>query len=101
MVLDLSFWSRRVREDYRALVRPLGVEPVTVHLTTNRATALARMRTRAAGHGDDFRLSEDLAATYFDHFEVPVPEEGPLVSYNSGEDPPERWVSAIEQVLEP
>ena len=29
-------------------------------------------------HADDFVLTEDLAAEYFDHFEVPTPEEGPL-----------------------
>jgi len=78
VVLDFSFWSRTMREDYRALLRPLGVVPETVYLATDRATVLERIRARAAQDGDDFKLSPELAATYFDHFEAPTPEEGPL-----------------------
>ena len=37
VVLDFSFWSRRMRDDYRALLRPLGVVPETVYLATGRA----------------------------------------------------------------
>jgi predicted kinase len=78
VVLDFSFWSRRMRDDYRELLRPFGVVPETVYLATDRATALRRIGNRAAGHGDDFRLSTELAAAYFDHFEVPTTDEGPL-----------------------
>jgi predicted kinase len=78
VVLDFSFWSRRMRDDYRELLRPLGVVPETVYLATDRATVLQRIGHRAAGHGDDFRLSTELAAAYFDHFEVPTTDEGPL-----------------------
>ncbi len=79
VVLDFSFWSRRSRQDYRELLRPLGVEPETVYLATDRETALQRVRSRAVGHGDDFALPEEVAARYFDDFEPPTPEEGPLV----------------------
>ena len=78
VVLDFSFWSRRMRDDYRALLRPLGVVPETVYLATDRATVLQRVGARAAGHGDDFQLSTQLAAAYFDHFEPPTEAEGPL-----------------------
>ena len=78
VVLDFSFWSRNMREEYRELLRPLGVVPETVYLAADRATVLQRIRARAAQDGDDFALSPELAATYFDHFEVPTPEEGPL-----------------------
>ena len=78
VVLDFSFWSRKMREEYRELLRPLGVVPETVYLATDRATVLQRINARAAAGGDDFKLSPELAATYFDHFEVPTPEEGPL-----------------------
>lgn len=78
VVLDLSFWSLTMREEYRRLLRPLGVEPETIYMATQREIALERIRDRAAGHADDFRLSEKLAAKYFDHFEVPTAEEGPL-----------------------
>ena len=78
VVLDYSFWSRRMRDEYRALLRPLGVVPETVYLATDRATVLQRISARAARDGDDFGLSPELAAAYFDHFEVPTADEGPL-----------------------
>jgi predicted kinase len=78
VVLDFSFWSRRMRDEYRELLRPFGVVPETVYLATDRATALQRIAARAAGDGDDFQVGTELAAAYFDHFEVPTAAEGPL-----------------------
>jgi predicted kinase len=78
VVLDFAFWSRQMREDYRELLRPWGVIPETVYLATDRATVLARLHDRASRHGDDFGVSDELAAHYFDHFEVPTSDEGPL-----------------------
>ncbi len=78
VVLDFSFWSRGMRDEYRELLRPLGVVPETVYLATDRATVLQRVSARAARDGDDFTLSAELAAFYFDHFEVPTAAEGPL-----------------------
>ena len=78
VVLDFSFWSRRTRDEYRELLRPLGVVPETVYLATDRATVLQRIGSRAARDGDDYAISEELAAFYFDHFEVPTAAEGPL-----------------------
>lgn len=78
VVLDFSFWSRAMREDYRALLRPHGIEPETIYLATDRETCLSRVRARALDHADDFQLSPEVAAAYFDHFEVPTAPEGPL-----------------------
>jgi predicted kinase len=78
VVLDFSFWSLAKRDEYRELLRPFGVVPETVYLATDRATVLGRIGARSAADGDDFRLSRELAAFYFDHFEVPTPAEGPL-----------------------
>jgi predicted kinase len=78
VVLDFSFWSRRTREEYRELLRPLGVVPETVYLATDRATVLRRIGARAARDGDDYAISAELAAFYFDHFEIPTAAEGPL-----------------------
>jgi predicted kinase len=80
VVLDFSFWSRRMRDEYRALLKPFGVIPETVYLATDRATALSRVSARAAQDGDGFQLSPELAAAYFDHFEVPTAAEGPLTT---------------------
>ena len=78
VVVDLSFWSRRMREEYRALVRAAGAEPETVYLATPRDVALGRVRERRLAHADDFQLPEEVAAAYFDQFEVPTADEGPL-----------------------
>jgi predicted kinase len=78
VVLDFSFWSRRMRDEYREFLRPLGVLPETVYLATDRATVFKRIAARAARDGDDFELSTELAARYFDQFEVPDATEGPL-----------------------
>lgn len=78
VVLDFSFWSRAMRDEYRRLLGPTGVVPETIYLATDRDTVLERMRARRGRHPDDYVLSEDLAARYFDHFEPPSVDEGPL-----------------------
>lgn len=78
VVLDFSFWSRQMREDYRRLLEPTGVVPETFYLATNRATVLGRLRDRRGSHPDDYMLTDQLAAEYFDHFEPPTTDEGPL-----------------------
>ena len=83
VVLDFSFWSRRMRDDYRRLLEPTGVVPETVYLATDRETVLDRMRTRRGSHADDYVLPEELAAQHFDHFEPPSADEGPLVVVRS------------------
>lgn len=78
VVLDFSFSTRALRDDYRALLAPSGVVPETVYLATDRETALARLRGRTGRDGDDLVLDPDVAARHFDTFEVPTADEGPL-----------------------
>lgn len=78
VVLDFSFWSRLMRDDYRRLLEPTGAVPETIYLATDRDTVLARMRTRRGSHPDDYVLPDGLAAQHFDHFEPPTADEGPL-----------------------
>lgn len=78
VVLDFSFWSRHMRDEYREFLKPFGVVPQTVYLATDRATVLQRIDARGARDGDDFTISAELAAFYFDHFEIPTAAEGPL-----------------------
>jgi predicted kinase len=78
VVLDFSFWSRAMREQWRRVLEPAGVVPHTVYLATDRATVLQRLGDRSGDHPDDFAIPDDLAAHYYDHFEVPTAEEGPL-----------------------
>ncbi|MFC6592752.1 AAA family ATPase [Deinococcus lacus] len=85
VVLDFSFHSRQMRDEWRALLAPHGIVPETIYLATPRETVLERVRARQGGHSDDFRLTEELAARYFDGFEVPAAEEGPLQVIHNGE----------------
>jgi predicted kinase len=78
VVLDFSFWSRRMRDEYRQFLKPFGVVPETVYVATDRSIVLERVAARAARSGDDFQLTPELAAHYFDHFEVPTADEGSL-----------------------
>jgi predicted kinase len=79
VVLDFSFWSRQMRDEWRRLVAPTGVAPEIIYLATDRATVLQRLSDRRGHHSDDYAIPADLAAHYFDHFEVPTPDEGPLI----------------------
>lgn len=78
VVLDFSFSTRAIREDYRALLAPAGIVPETIYLATDRDTVMHRLAQRTGADADDLRLDEELAARHFDDFEVPTPVEGPL-----------------------
>lgn len=78
VVLDFSFWSRSMRDEYRQLLLPLHLVPETVYMATSRTTVLERIRRREGSHQNDFKIDEGLAGRYFDHFERPTPDEGPL-----------------------
>lgn len=78
VVLDFSFWSRQMRSDWRALVESLGPVPETFYLATDRQTYLDRVKARGLAHGYDFTLAPEFAAAYFDGFQVPTEDEGPL-----------------------
>lgn len=79
VVLDFSFWSKRSRLEYRDLLHAVGVVPETIYVATPRAVALERMTSRGHEHADDYALPAALAAEYFDHFEPPTADEGPLI----------------------
>ena len=78
VVLDFSFWSRAMREEWRHVLEPFGVVPETIYLSTDREACLRRVASRRRSHSDDFALDTATAARYFDHFEPPTPDEGPV-----------------------
>ncbi|WP_198169701.1 AAA family ATPase [Agromyces laixinhei] len=61
VVLDLSFWSRRMREEWRSVLAPTRVVPETVLVATDPGTALARVERRSAAQPDGFPLPADVA----------------------------------------
>jgi len=81
VVLGFSFWSRRMRDEYREFLKPFGVVPETVYLATDRAAVLPRIAARAARSGDDFKISTELA----DPGAGSVAAEGALLRGDAGE----------------
>jgi predicted kinase len=78
VVVDLAFWSRRARDEYRSLLADTGVVPEIWYLATPRDVALSRVAARANDGPDSVALPAATAARFYDNFEVPGPDEGPL-----------------------
>jgi predicted kinase len=78
VVVDSSFHSLASRQEYRDLLEPLGVVPVTWYVDTPRDVALARLARRRGAGPHDVVVPVELATAYVDGFEVPTADEGPL-----------------------
>ncbi|WP_156254164.1 AAA family ATPase [Pseudactinotalea terrae] len=78
VVVDRAFPTRASREEYRRLGAERGAVVEVVFVSTPREVALARVASRAGSHAHDIVLTPELAAAYYDGFEIPGPEEGPL-----------------------
>lgn len=77
-VVDTSFWSRAARDDYRALLAPLGVTPVVHYMDTPRGVVLERLAARRHDGPDDIPVPFEQAVAYMDGLQVPTADEGPL-----------------------
>lgn len=78
VVLDYSFWSRAMRDRYKAMLAPLGIAPEIYYVMTPKAVVLERLRRRTGAAPDEMKLAEAVAARYYDHFEAPTADEGPI-----------------------
>ena len=47
-------------------------------MESDRDTVLSRMRSWRGRGSDDYALTDELVAQYYDHFEPPTADEGPL-----------------------
>jgi predicted kinase len=79
---DVEMWRRGIStvplpQDVRDEIEA-GLRARLLELVADRETVLNRVRARRGSHADDFVLTEELAAQYFDHFGPPTPDEGPL-----------------------
>jgi predicted kinase len=86
VVLDYSFWSRAMRERYKAILTPLGITPAIYYVVTPKAVALQRIRQRTGAGADDMQLSAETAARYYANFEAPTADEGQItIIHGQGE----------------
>jgi predicted kinase len=78
VVLDFGFWFRRQRDEYRSLLAPHGILPEMLYIATSLETILRRVGDRHGRRADDWPLTEQTATEYFQRFEPPTSDEGPL-----------------------
>lgn len=76
VVLDYSFWSRAMRDRYKAILVPFGIAPEIFYVMTPKAVVLQRLQRRTGTASHEIKLSAEDAARYYDHFEAPTADEG-------------------------
>ena len=76
VVLDYSFWSREMRDEYKEILRPYDIEPEIIQIVTPKEVILERISNRTGAHANDIRLTEKLAAQYYNNFQPPTIDEG-------------------------
>ena len=79
IVLDYSFWSREMRNEYISLLKKYDIEPKIYYIKTPKEVVMERIRKRNGNHQNDIILTEQTASTYYDHFQPPTAEEGEVI----------------------
>jgi len=84
VVLDYSFWSRAMRDRYKALLAPLGIVPEIIYVMTPKAVVLQRLQRRTGAAPHEIKLSAENAARYYEQFEAPTADEGQITVVSGG-----------------
>lgn len=79
IVLDYSFWSRAMREEYIKLLARYKVEPVIYYVKTPLEVIIERLMERQGSHSNDIKVSRELAIQYYNNFEPPTSREGSIL----------------------
>ncbi|MFT4144782.1 MAG: ATP-binding protein [Mobilitalea sp.] len=79
IVLDYSFWSKQMRNEYIVLLKNYNIEPKIYHIQTPKEVVLERIRKRNGRHQNDIILSEQTASLYYDQFQPPTSDEGDVI----------------------
>ncbi len=77
VVVDYSFWSRAMRDEYRGIARALGASAEVVYLEVPREELLRRLarRTERPTGPDAIHVPPELLDDYLAGFEVPAADE--------------------------
>ena len=79
IVLDYSFWSREMRNEYILLLKKYDIELKIYYIKTPKEVCMERIRKRNGNHQNDIILTEQTVSTYYDHFQPPTDEEGEVI----------------------
>lgn len=79
VVLDYSFSTRAMRDDYRARAAALGAPTRLVFVTAPLAVLRQRVAARRGDHPNDAQLTPEVLEGYVAGFEEPTPDEQPEV----------------------
>ena len=79
IVIDYSFWSREMRNEYILLLKKYDIELKIYYIKTPKEVCMERIRKRNGNHQNDIILTEQTAFTYYDHFQPPTDEEGEVI----------------------
>lgn len=76
VVLDYSFWSREMRDEYRNMLVPFGIKPEIIVIVTPKEITLQRISDRKGKNPNDIMLDKQTAAQYYENFQPPTSDEG-------------------------
>lgn len=78
IVLDYSFWSRQMRNEYKDKLIPFGIKPKIILIVTPKEIAIQRIKIRKGNHPNDIILDDQMAKHYYEHFQRPTADEGDI-----------------------
>lgn len=79
VVLDYSFSTRAMRDDYRERAAALGAQTRLIHVTAPLEVLLRRVAARSGRHPNDAQLDPETVERFATGFEAPTPDEQPEV----------------------
>mgnify|MGYP000920871024 CR=1 FL=1 len=82
MVLDFSFWSKKMRDKYKNILKEYNIEPKIIVIKTPKEIVIDRIEKRKGSNADEIMLNTDDVNKYYDNFEYPTEDEGELIIIN-------------------
>ncbi|HBD94878.1 MAG TPA: ATP-binding protein [Spirochaetia bacterium] len=82
VVLDFSFWSKKMRDKYRDILKEYNIEPKIIVIKTPKDILIERIQKRNGSNADEIMLTTDDTEKYYDNFEFPTEDEGELIIIN-------------------
>ena len=82
VVLDFSFWSKKMRNKYKEILKEYNLEPKIIVIKTPKSIVIERIEKRNGSNADEIMLTTEETEKYYDNFEFPTEDEGELIIIN-------------------